>query len=272
MYVHNALICTTCGVRYREEVKNRQHCPICEDERQYVHPLGQKWTTLAVMKEADFHNERTEVEPGLTEIVTKPGFAIGQRALLLQTESGNFLWDCITYLDNETIEWIEGQGGLQGIIVSHPHFYSNFSDWAEAFDCPVYLHEADQEWVMGPAERVQFWSGETLTLAPGVTAVRIGGHFEGSTILHWAEGADGEGAILTGDTVYITFGLNRVSFMYSFPNLLPLPPRELKRIRSILAEWNFANIHAAWSGKSIVGESRTIVEASISKYLELLES
>lgn len=31
-------------------------------------------------------------------------FAIGQRAILLLTPHGNVLWDCITYLDQETVD------------------------------------------------------------------------------------------------------------------------------------------------------------------------
>ncbi|SFS65806.1 hypothetical protein [Marininema halotolerans] len=152
-----------------------------------------------------------------------------------------------------------------------PHYYSNFADWAKAFDCPVYLHEADREWVMGPTSYVHFWSGESLFLAPGVTAVHLGGHFPGSLFLHWAKGSEGKGTILTGDTIYITPGLDRVSFMYSFPNFLPLSAREIRRIRSIMEQWNFANIHGAWSGKSIVGNGNEVIKQSISNYLDALE-
>jgi len=34
--------------------------------------------------------------PGITGIGTTPKFAIGQRALLVQTAEGNLLWDCIS--------------------------------------------------------------------------------------------------------------------------------------------------------------------------------
>jgi hypothetical protein len=82
------------------------------------------------MQAGDFHNVFKEYEPGLTGIGTEPTFAIGQRALLLQTDQGNILWDCITYLDNDTIAIIQQRGGLKAITISHSHFYTTLVEWA----------------------------------------------------------------------------------------------------------------------------------------------
>lgn len=76
------------------------------------------------MRAKGFHNTLKEYEPGLTGIGTEPSFAIGERALLVQTDEGNILWDCITFLDDETIAEIQQRGGLQAIAISHPHFYT----------------------------------------------------------------------------------------------------------------------------------------------------
>ena len=54
---------------------------------------------------------------------------------------------------------------------------------------------------MRPDPAVTFWDGETRELAPGVTLLRCGGHFAGGTVLHWADGAGGKGALLSGDIV-----------------------------------------------------------------------
>ncbi|MFC4076074.1 hypothetical protein [Salinithrix halophila] len=264
-------ICITCGTRFSESEKEPISCPICMDDRQYIRPGGQAWTTLEVMKNAGYRNEQLPLEPRLTEIVTRPSFAIGQRALLLKTEDGNFLWDCTTYLDDKTVEWMRQKGGLKGIVISHPHFYSNYAGWGEALDCPVYLHEADRDWVMGPKDKIQFWSGDEYRLTSNVTAVRLGGHFPGSTFLHWREGAEGKGSILTGDTIFVTPGLDRVSFMYSFPNHIPLPAQEMQRIRLVIEGWDFDHIHGAWSGRSITGDGKAITLRSIDHYLGMLE-
>ncbi len=64
-------------------------------------------------------NSWWRLEPDLFEIHTKPDFAIGQRALLIRTPQGNFLWDCIALIDDATVELIKGVGGLAGIAISH---------------------------------------------------------------------------------------------------------------------------------------------------------
>lgn len=60
----------------------------------------------------------------LIGIRTEPQVAIGQTAYLVRTPEGNVLWDCITYLDDETVEAIKGLGGVKAIAISHPHFFS----------------------------------------------------------------------------------------------------------------------------------------------------
>ncbi len=96
------------------------------------------------------HNAFRKVAPGLFGIVTVPQFAIGQRTFLVQTPAGNILWDCISFLDDATIEIINALGGVRSIAVSHPHFYSAVTTWARAFKCSVLLHEADQDWITEP--------------------------------------------------------------------------------------------------------------------------
>src|SRR5579863_19120 len=106
-------ICTTCGTQFAQSQTPPQSCPICTDQRQYIGHEGQQWTTLAAMQAKGYKNRLKEYEPGLTGIGTEPSFAIGERALLVQTNEGNILWDCITYLDDETIAEIQRHGGLQ---------------------------------------------------------------------------------------------------------------------------------------------------------------
>jgi hypothetical protein len=86
-------------------------CIVCEEERQYVPPTGQSWTTLPALAARALNSYR-EHEPGLIGIGTHPQFAIGQRALLVCTPNGNVLWDCVSLLDAATIALINGLGGL----------------------------------------------------------------------------------------------------------------------------------------------------------------
>ena len=163
--------------------------------------------------------------PQLLGIGTEPEFAIGQRALFLQSPGGNLLWDCISLLDDETIAEVNTLGGIRAIAISHPHFYSSMIEWADCFDAQIFLHSADREWVMRPAgagPRIQFWEGSTLSLWDGLTLINCGGHFEGGTVLHWPTGADGTGALLTSDIITVVQDRRYVSFMRSYPNIIPL--------------------------------------------------
>ena len=103
-------ICIQCGTQFDESAQPPASCRICEDERQFVRHAGQEWTTLDRL--ACDHQNRTEDEaPHLLGIGTEPEFAIGQRALLLQSPGGNLLWDCISLLDEETTSDVNARGG-----------------------------------------------------------------------------------------------------------------------------------------------------------------
>jgi len=123
------LICNTCGTQYctssRAELKT---CRTCDDPRQYVPRTGQSFTTIGELKASNkYKNEFTKVDDTddkFWSIKTEPQFAIGQRAILVKSDQGNVLWDCITYLDEDTITWVKKQGGLSAIVISHPHYYS----------------------------------------------------------------------------------------------------------------------------------------------------
>jgi hypothetical protein len=135
-------ICTACGTQYPESPRPPEQCIICEEERQYVPPRGQTWTTLDALSKSHM-NAFHEYDTGIIGIGSQPAFAIGQRALLVRTERGNVLWDCIATLDVATISMIKGLGGLKAIAISHPHFYTTMVEWARAFDCPIHLNSVD---------------------------------------------------------------------------------------------------------------------------------
>jgi glyoxylase-like metal-dependent hydrolase (beta-lactamase superfamily II) len=166
-------------------------------------------------------------EPGLYGFGVSPKLAIGQRAIFLDSGDGLILWDLVPFLDEATRHIVRSLGRLKAIAVSHPHYYSNLVEWSRAFgDVPVYLHDADRSWVTRPDPCIVHWSGETCELAPGVTLLRTGGHFEGASVLHWAAGG---GVLLTGDSVQVGPD-GRVSFMRSYPNMVPLNGTSIEAI------------------------------------------
>jgi glyoxylase-like metal-dependent hydrolase (beta-lactamase superfamily II) len=214
-------ICVTCGIEYPESAEAPAHCVICEDERQYVRADGQAWTTLDRLRETH-RNEVGREEEGVEWVQTTPTFAIGQRAYLVPTPDGNVLWDCLTLLDQATVDWIRQRGGIKAIAISHPHYYSTMIDWSRAFgDCPVWIHADDRQWVVRPDPVVRFWTGEAQPLLGGLTLVRCGGHFAGYQVMHWPQGASGRGVLFAGDQPQVCLDRRWVTFMYSYPNWIP---------------------------------------------------
>ena len=261
-------ICVTCGTQFAQSQEPPQRCPICLDQRQYVGYDGQKWTSQNKLHDGDVQNTIKELEPGLLGISSTPSFAIGQRAILVQTELGNILWDCISLLDDETIQAVERLGGIDVIAISHPHFYTSMVDWANAFDAPIYLHEADRQWVMRPEKHITFWSGETQPLLEDVTLIRLGGHFAGSTVLHWASGS---GRLLTGDTIQVVADHNWVSFMYSYPNTIPLPASKVASMRDTIAQYNFERLYGGWFPSVVAQDAKNAVMRSADRYIKALD-
>jgi hypothetical protein len=259
-------ICQTCGTQFAAMEKPPEHCPICCDERQYIGIGGQRWTTLASLQETR-HNLIKPIAPGLTGIGTEPSFAIGQRALLVQSPDGNVLWDCISLIDAPTVVAVKALGGISAIAISHPHFYSSMVEWSRVFDAPIYLHADDQRWVMRPDPNINFWEGERRSLGPGLTLIRCGGHFPGSTVLHWAAGAEGRGALLSGDTIQVVPDRRYVSFMYSYPNLIPLSATEVQHIVAAVEPWPFEQIYGGWWDRVVDADGKAAVERSARRYL-----
>ncbi|WP_240361749.1 hypothetical protein [Streptomyces sp. MBT27] len=87
------------------------------------------------------------------------------------------LWDCVGYLDDDLATRVQELGGISAIAISHPHFYGAMTEWARAFDAPVYIHEADREWVGRTVPLIEYWTGDTRQIAPGMTLIKAGTHF-----------------------------------------------------------------------------------------------
>jgi glyoxylase-like metal-dependent hydrolase (beta-lactamase superfamily II) len=216
-----------------------------------------------------YHSEVREVDEDLFGVGVRPDVGVGQRALLVRTGKGNLLWDPPAFIDQAAIEAVRGLGGLAAVSSSHPHMYGAIVEWSHAFDAEILLPEVDLPWLMRPDPAVRSWS-DSLEALPGVTLVQCGGHFPGSAVLHWAAGASDQGAIFVGDTLFVTSGADRVSFIWSAPNRLPLPEREVRGIVAALAPYRFERIYGGWWDPIIEQDAHHIVERSAERYIEIL--
>ena len=265
-------ICVQCGTQFGETAQPPSSCPICEDERQFVRHAGQEWTMLDRLARGH-HNRIGDEAPHLLGIGTEPEFAIGQRALLLQSPGGNLLWDCISLLDDETIAEVSARGGIRAIAISHPHFYSSMIEWAERFDAKIFLHAANREWAMRRSPRIQFWEGTTFSLWDDLTLINCGGHFEGGAVLHWpaaSRGRGSKGALLTGDIITVVQDRRYVSFMRSYPNLIPLGPPAIRRIVERIEPFSLDQIYGGWWQANVLSDAKAAVTRSAERYLRAI--
>ncbi|MDB5591516.1 MBL fold metallo-hydrolase [Enterovirga sp.] len=254
-------ICITCGTQY--EAAQASVCPVCEDERQWVRWEGQAWTDLAAL--AASHTMRIADDHGVLGLDVVPAFAIGQRALLVETPAGNLLWDCVALLNAEAIAAIRDRGGLAGIAISHPHYYTTMLDWSAAFGgVPIHLHADDAAWIQRSGPAIQLWQGETTSPLPGLTLIRCGGHFEGATVLHRAAGA---GDLFVGDVLQVGQDRRSLSFMRSYPNFIPVNAGAVRRIAASLAPFRYGRVHGAFRGRSIAEDGEAVVARSVERYL-----
>lgn len=258
-------ICATCAVEYPDTEQPPTECPICEDERQWVPPTGQRWTTLAELAENGHQTRIHEEEPNLCGVTVEPQVGIGQQALLLRTPNGNLLWDPVGYIDDLAVERITELGGIALIAASHPHMYGVQVEWSKAFGgVPVLVAEADKQHVQRPDPVIRFWSG-TEEVLPGVTFVQAGGHFKGSGVVH-VTGADGRGVLLAGDTIAPKPDRRWVSFMRSFPNDIPLSAAAVERVVQAVWPYEFDRLYGNF-GNSVTEDGKAVVRRSADRYI-----
>ncbi|CAI6091872.1 unnamed protein product [Clonostachys chloroleuca] len=218
-------ICVTCGTQYDIPYDNRPStCRMCLEPRQFVPPSGHSWTSLEQLK-ATHKNEfkQDENDGRIWSIFSTPQVAIGQRAIFIQT---------YTHLE-----------------------------WAREFQCPVYLAYEDQEWLNRDDQenRRVFFKDETQNILPDVNMVKVGGHFPGSSVLHWNKN------IFTGDSIGISqSGLSRSHhskdhqvffFHYAFPNFVPLGPTAMHTMWKRLRVWEFTAVYSLFFTTTVRGDN-----------------
>ncbi len=235
-------ICVNCGLQHGDTT-SPPRCLNCSDERESMTHKPQRWTTLAAMQ-GRYRNVFTPLGDGVTGIVTTPAFGIGPEVFLIQTSAGNVLWDCFAYLDDATLRQFGDAGGLSAIVISHPHMFGSVVEWSHALgNVPVFIHEENKPWMPRLDPVIHWWQGESLPVNAALTVIRCCGHFPGSSVLYWREAAAGKGALFTGDTILPVEDRRWVSFMHSYPNLIPVSKRAVEKIVAAIAPLDFDRIY-----------------------------
>lgn len=264
-----AYLCETCGTQHAPSLAPPPGCAICLDDRQYVPPHGQRWTTLAALRR-QHRNLLCALEPGLTGLRTEAPFAIHHQGYLVDTGEGQVLWDANALADEDTAAAILRRGPVAALAYSHPHFYTSMVEWSRLLGAPIYLHAADAAWIARPDPAITLWEGKSPRLPGGLTLVHTGGHFPGSQCLWWPGGAAGKGALFAGDDPSVCSDRRHVTFMHSFPNHVPLGPAAATRVAAALAACSFDRLYGWRPGLVIESGAAAAVERSLARHLAAL--
>ncbi len=171
------------------------------------------------------------------------------------------LWDCVPPLDDATDAEVKRLGGIAAVAVSHPHYYTTMVEWSHAFGkAPVYIHRLDAKWAMRPDDVIKPWDGESKKLFGGLTLVKTGGHFEGFQVANWPSGAGDKRVLLSGDQPYICQDRRWVSFMWSYPNMIPLGPKAIRQVAKALQVLKFDRLYGAFPGQMIKSKTGEALE------------
>ena len=123
------------------------------------------------------------------------------------------------------------------------------------------------QWVTRPHPAIVPWTGDSLGFPMTLCWCAPAGISPAAPILHWRAGADGRGALLTGDVAMVAMDRRSLSFMYSYPNYIPLNATSVRRIARAVAPLAFDRIYGAWWGKNIAAGAKAAFDASVRRYL-----
>lgn len=277
--------CTACGTQY--PLALRSTCPICEDPRQFVPASGQSWTTLAELQSSRTTSLlRDDEDSRITFIQTEPAFGINQTPILIETHGGSYIWDCATLISPSLIGHLELlKSPLKAMAISHPHFFTTSLTWARALQIPLYLCEADREWFqrlpdVKDDDDIRWFTDEAL-LGHGVKVIQCGGHFSGSSILHWDRLSEPppsqsdlptkptpvSGIIFTADTIMVQPHQHGFTFPWSVPNLIPLRPKDVVQIQTRLKDVPFHEATSTWPNRFVRLDAKKVLEESVTAHL-----
>ncbi|CBQ70852.1 conserved hypothetical protein [Sporisorium reilianum SRZ2] len=287
-------VCTTCGNQYSSN-EGPLECPVCYDDRQYPCPTGQAYTSQRqLVPKTTFELVPEESDARIIRIKLHPPVGIGQTPILLLTNAGVVIWDCCGFASVELMQRIcslSPTAKVAAIFISHPHFFGSSLTWAKMLDCHVFISKLDRQWfqrglhappahpdVAARQHRIVEVESDLFSLPhlSSITLIRCGGHFPGSAALHWhRDSEDSQGqppkgaAVFCADTFMVMLDGKRFTFAYSFPNNIPLPPRDVDNIWLQMRKFNWTATFGGWSGRQILSDSRSALLRSARYYVQM---
>ena len=76
--------------------------------------------------------------------------------------------------------------------------------------------------------------------------------------------------LLTGDTIQVVAEPRGVTFLWSYPNKIPLSAGTVRRIADEIGRWRVDRIYGFDEGLQIIGDGSAAIEDSARRYIDLL--
>jgi hypothetical protein len=86
-------------------------------------------------------------------------------------------------------------------------------------------------------------------------------------VLHWAGADGGKGALFTGDSISVAQDARWVTFMRSYPNYIPLPPSEVRKIVAAVEPYAFDRLYGGWWDSVVRSDAKAAVRRSAERYI-----
>jgi hypothetical protein len=80
----------------------------------------------------------------------------------------------------------------------------------------------------------------------------------------------GRGVLLTGDTMQVAKDTRFVSFMYSYPNMIPLNAQKVQRIVEAVEPYAFERIYGGWWDTVVAEDAKAAVKRSAERYIRAI--
>ncbi len=258
-------ICATCAVETDDLPAPPVACAVCEDERQWVPEDGQRWTTLAELREAGTRITVSEVETGLWGLRATPAVGIGQQTMVVRTPEGVLLFDCVGYVDEAALDFVRSLGrrwpwppAIRTCTASRrsgpgPSAACRSSSRPRTPNGCAGVTPSSSSTTSGassqPASPSTGWAGTSVD-RPSSSGLR---------------GAEGRGVLLAGDAVFPNPDRRSVSFMRSYPNRIPLSGNVVQRIAGQLEGLHFDRLYNNF-GAVVPSDAKVVLRRSADRH------
>jgi hypothetical protein len=83
-------------------------------------------------------------------------------------------------------------------------------------------------------------------------------------------GAEGKGVLLTADTATVTVDRKFLTFMRSYPNLIPLSAKQVRAIGAALEPFAYDRIYGHYFDRVIPAHAKHAMQVSVERYAAAL--